>query len=229
MVRAAQSRGKGKGPLPLSRTSGNTLSENAHRERVALGRFRIAVRPTDAPQGASSRLYGLSRERKTPAGARESDEALHRTRTDDPFLTMERGSVHQVPKGLERPMNGGHDGLHGTERIGRRAPETPHEGRSYQPSRSRSRSWIRGDDALALETFAPRLPDEDEDPVGVRPHLDVEPSHYVVEIGVPDVAVTGSSLSPMNEWGVALRIRGQDEAGSNCVAHEFELSASPRR
>jgi hypothetical protein len=73
--------------------------------------------------------------RRSSAAAEGSDEARHRTRTDDSSLTMEAAGLHRIPRSPGSPMNAGHDGPDRTSRT-KRAPPTPHQVSSpTQPGR----------------------------------------------------------------------------------------------
>src|SRR5215211_3021153 len=48
-----------------------------------------------------------------------------RTRTDDPFRTIQGRGRHRSPQSPGSPMNAGHGGPDGISRTQRRAPETP--------------------------------------------------------------------------------------------------------
>lgn len=67
---------------------------------------------------------GSRSDRRSAPQSHAPREALCRTRTGDPFLTMEDEGVCQSPRCPGSPTNTGHFGLHGTCRTGRRDPQT---------------------------------------------------------------------------------------------------------
>jgi hypothetical protein len=93
---------------------------------------RTSRKPTSSRRAASTAapgapagnpLAGHRVDRSSRRGAQR--RALYRTRTDDPFLTIEGLGGHRVPHRPGRPMKAGHEGLDGTGGTLGRAPETP--------------------------------------------------------------------------------------------------------